>query len=41
LLTIAELSYNEIVERTGLPMATVKARIHRARKMVQKQLVLA
>ena len=38
LLTIAELSYNEIVERTGLPMATVKARIHRARKMVQKQL---
>lgn len=36
LLTLAELSYNEIVERTGLPMATVKARIHRARKMVQK-----
>lgn len=41
LLTIAELSYNEIVERTGLPMATVKARIHRARKMVQRQLAAA
>lgn len=41
LLTLSELSYNEIVERTGLPMATVKARIHRARKLVQKQLALA
>jgi RNA polymerase sigma-70 factor, ECF subfamily len=40
LMTMAELSYNEIVERSGLPMATVKARIHRARKMVQKALTI-
>jgi len=33
-----ELSYEEIVEATGMALGTVKARLHRARAMLRKRL---
>ncbi len=33
-----ELSYDEIVEATGLALGTVKARLHRARNILKKRL---
>ncbi|MBN2380552.1 sigma-70 family RNA polymerase sigma factor [candidate division WOR-3 bacterium] len=34
-----ELSYEEIVDTTGIALGTVKARLHRARNMLKKQLM--
>jgi len=34
---IEDLSYDEIVEITGLPIGTVKSRIHRARSMLKEE----
>jgi len=36
-----ELSYEEIVETTGIALGTIKARLHRARGMLKKQLTEA
>lgn len=36
-----ELSYEEIVEMTGIALGTIKARLHRARHMLKKQLTEA
>jgi len=36
-----ELSYEEIVESTGIALGTIKARLHRARAMLKKQLTEA
>jgi DNA-directed RNA polymerase specialized sigma24 family protein len=33
------MSYEEIVQVTGLPLGTVKARLFRARAMLQKAIV--
>jgi RNA polymerase sigma-70 factor, ECF subfamily len=35
---VSGLSYEEIVAATGLPMGTVKSRLYRGRKQIQKQL---
>jgi RNA polymerase sigma-70 factor, ECF subfamily len=35
---LSGLSYEEIVAATGLPMGTVKSRLYRGRKQIQKQL---
>jgi RNA polymerase sigma-70 factor (ECF subfamily) len=34
---VEDLSYDEIVEITGLPVGTVKSRIHRARLMLKEE----
>ena len=39
LADIEELSYKEIAEAVGVPIGTVMSRLHRARKLMQKQLV--
>jgi RNA polymerase sigma factor (sigma-70 family) len=39
LFVLQELSYEEIVQVTGLPIGTVKARIFRARSMLRKAIV--
>jgi RNA polymerase sigma-70 factor, ECF subfamily len=39
LADIEELSYKEIAETVGVPIGTVMSRLHRARKLMQKQLV--
>lgn len=39
LADIEELSYKEIAESVGVPIGTVMSRLHRARKMMQKQLI--
>jgi RNA polymerase sigma factor (sigma-70 family) len=39
LFTIQEMSYEEIVHITGLPLGTVKARLFRARTMLRKAIV--
>ncbi|MBD3284814.1 sigma-70 family RNA polymerase sigma factor [candidate division WOR-3 bacterium] len=36
-----ELTYEEIVESTGIALGTIKARLHRARAMLKKQLTEA
>ena len=33
------LSHSEIAEKTGLPLGTVKSRIHQARKTIQPLLI--
>ncbi|GII56483.1 RNA polymerase sigma24 factor [Planotetraspora thailandica] len=35
---ICEMDYNEIAERMGLPLGTVKSRLHHARRYVQERL---
>jgi RNA polymerase sigma-70 factor (ECF subfamily) len=39
LADIEELSYKEIAETVSVPIGTVMSRLHRARKMMQKQLI--
>jgi RNA polymerase sigma-70 factor, ECF subfamily len=39
LADIEELSYKEIAEAVDVPIGTVMSRLHRARKMMQKQLI--
>ena len=39
LADVEELSYKEIADVIGCPIGTVMSRLHRARKLVQKQLV--
>jgi RNA polymerase sigma-70 factor (ECF subfamily) len=39
LFTIQDMSYEEIVQVTGLPLGTVKARLFRARTMLRKAIV--
>jgi RNA polymerase sigma-70 factor (ECF subfamily) len=39
LADIEELSYKEIAETVAVPIGTVMSRLHRARKMMQKQLL--
>ena len=39
LFTIQEMSYEEIVQVTGLPLGTVKARLFRARAMLREAIV--
>jgi RNA polymerase sigma-70 factor (ECF subfamily) len=39
LADVEELSYKEIAETVGVPIGTVMSRLHRARKMMQKQLI--
>jgi RNA polymerase sigma-70 factor (ECF subfamily) len=39
LADIEELSYKEIAEAVAVPIGTVMSRLHRARKMMQKQLI--
>jgi RNA polymerase sigma-70 factor, ECF subfamily len=39
LADIEELSYKEIADAVGVPIGTVMSRLHRARKLMQKQLV--
>jgi RNA polymerase sigma factor (sigma-70 family) len=39
LFALQELSYEEIVQVTGLPLGTVKARIFRARRMLREAIV--
>jgi RNA polymerase sigma-70 factor (ECF subfamily) len=39
LADIEELSYKEIADSVGVPIGTVMSRLHRARKMMQKQLL--
>jgi RNA polymerase sigma-70 factor (ECF subfamily) len=39
LFTIQDMSYEEIVQVTGLPLGTVKARLFRARAMLRKAIV--
>jgi RNA polymerase sigma-70 factor (ECF subfamily) len=39
LADIEELSYKEIAETVAVPIGTVMSRLHRARKMMQKQLI--
>ena len=39
LADIEELSYKEIAEAVSVPIGTVMSRLHRARKMMQKQLI--
>lgn len=39
LADVEELSYKEIAEVVGCPIGTVMSRLHRARKIMQKQLV--
>ena len=37
---IDELSYQEIADALGIPVGTVRSRLHRARKSLQSRLVL-
>jgi RNA polymerase sigma-70 factor (ECF subfamily) len=39
LFTIQDMSYEEIVQVTGLPLGTIKARLFRARTMLRKAIV--
>ena len=39
LFTIQDMSYEEIVQVTGLPLGTVKARLFRARTMLREAIV--
>jgi RNA polymerase sigma-70 factor, ECF subfamily len=39
LADVEELSYKEIAETVNVPIGTVMSRLHRARKMMQKQLI--
>lgn len=39
LADIEELSYKEIADAVGVPIGTVMSRLHRARKLMQKQLI--
>jgi RNA polymerase sigma-70 factor (ECF subfamily) len=39
LFTVQDMSYEEIVQVTGLPLGTVKARLFRARTMLRKAIV--
>jgi RNA polymerase sigma-70 factor (ECF subfamily) len=39
LFAIQEMSYDEIVQVTGLPLGTVKARLFRARAMLREAVV--
>ncbi len=37
---IEELTYEEIAQVVGVPIGTVKSRLHRARRILQRQLYL-
>jgi RNA polymerase sigma-70 factor (ECF subfamily) len=36
---VDELSYQEMADALGIPVGTVRSRLHRARKMLQPQLL--